>query len=419
MPQGGFESYSPLNQQYQDFAQEVIELTNQERWKNGQLSPLKRQDNLMQASMWYAQWMADNDHFEHTEPNGRDFAQRADDYGYDWDFITENIGGGYITPQDAVDGWMNSPGHRANILNPILREIGVGYAFNQNYTPIIENIPFNLKRAWVQKFGTRANVYPVVINREARQTNSREVDLYVYGQGFATEMRFRNENGTWSAWEAYKPNKKWTLSEGNGTKTVNAEIRNASGTVRSNSDTIVLNLIIPPCFSDVSSSHPFNTYICNLKNDNVIGGFPDGTYKPSNNVDRGAMAKFIKNGFDIPTNTTCENFSDVSPSHPFYTYITSLKCAGVITGYPDGTYKPANSVNRGAMAKFIVNGAGLNQNHSCAQFSDVSNTHTFASYIKTLRCSNVIDGYPDGTYKPNNLVNRGAMAKFIDNARDN
>jgi endo-1,4-beta-xylanase len=129
------------------------------------------------------------------------------------------------------------------------------------------------------------------------------------------------------------------------------------------------------------------------------------------------MAKFIKNGFNIPTNTTCGDFPDVKPTHGFYTEITSLKCANVIGGYPDGLYRPNQFVIRDQMSKFIVNGANIPINLTCPQFSDVSDTNTFADMIRTLKCTNVISGYSDGTYKPQNKVIRSHMAKFIDNAR--
>ena len=81
-------------------------------------------------------------------------------------------------------------------------------------------------------------------------------------------------------------------------------------------------------------------------------------YKPNNNVTRGEMAKFIKIAFNIPTNITCGNFPDVPNNAPFYEEITSLKCAGIVSGYPQSggpnIYKPNNNVTRGEMAKFIV-----------------------------------------------------------------
>jgi hypothetical protein len=175
--------------------------------------------------------------------------------------------------------------------------------------------------------------------------------------------------------------------------------------------------ILEECFPDVPYDHDFNTYICNLKNDNVIDGYPDGTYKPNNLVNRGAMAKFMINGSGMPINTNCPQFSDIPADYEFANMIRTLKCNGVISGYPDGKYKPNNNVDRGAMAKFIKNGFNIPTNTTCGDFLDVKPTHGFYTEITSLKCANVISGYPDGTYKPNNLVNRGAMAKFIDNAR--
>ena len=59
---------------------------------------------------------------------------------------------------------------------------------------------------WTQNFGRRNIVYPVVINREACETSIQSVNLYVYGAGFAVDMRFRNESGAFSSWEAYDAN---------------------------------------------------------------------------------------------------------------------------------------------------------------------------------------------------------------------
>ena len=92
-------------------------------------------------------------------------------------------------------------------------------------------------RYWTQNFGRRNAVYPVVINREAFETASVDVDLYLYGEGWATQMRIRNENGAFGAWQAFSSNVSWQLSDGPGTKQVYVEITNGS-TTYAVSDTI-------------------------------------------------------------------------------------------------------------------------------------------------------------------------------------
>jgi hypothetical protein len=149
-----------------------------------------------------------------------------------------------------MGGWMGSSGHRSNILSGSYREIGLGYSYDSGDTAGVRK-DLNTDCAsdgpsswpyfhyWTQNFGRRDNVYPVVINREAFQTTSASVSLYMYGSGWAEEMRFCNLGKFWSEWMPYTPDAGWTLAAGNGLKTVFAEVR-SGGTVRSTSDTIWL-----------------------------------------------------------------------------------------------------------------------------------------------------------------------------------
>jgi uncharacterized protein YkwD len=126
--------------------QRVIELTNAARAKYG-LKPLRRQEQLQAAAQWMGEDMARERYFSHTDSKGRSIGERLPDLGYrNYRMIAENIAGGQKTPDQVVAAWMNSPGHRANILNPRLEEIGVAY---------VERVGSPLHRYWVQEFGTR------------------------------------------------------------------------------------------------------------------------------------------------------------------------------------------------------------------------------------------------------------------------
>lgn len=226
----------------------LIELVNQERWDNGQLAPLKRVDLLDNSAQSHSANMAVRDFFMHCDPDtGTMPWDRMVAAGYIFSDAAENISAGHSTPEAAIAGWMGSSGHRANILSTTLRELGHGYYFqsgdqgNVRESTIGTCVP-NLTRGpwtryWCQNFGARNSVYPAIINREASLTDSRDVDLYLYPGG--TEVRLRNENGTWTAWQPYAADVSWQLSPGNGTKTVNVEMRTGSN-VRSSSDTIIL-----------------------------------------------------------------------------------------------------------------------------------------------------------------------------------
>jgi hypothetical protein len=121
---------------------------------------------------------------------------------------------------------MGSSGHRANILGTGSWETGVGYRAGASYG-----------HYWVQDFGRRGGVYPVVINDEAASTDNRNVTLYVYGSW--TEMRIRNDSEAFSAWQPFSNTVAWTLANVNGLRTVNVEMRSGS-TTKAASDTITL-----------------------------------------------------------------------------------------------------------------------------------------------------------------------------------
>ncbi|NDU77494.1 CAP domain-containing protein [Actinomadura sp. DSM 109109] len=104
----------------------VVSLTNAERAKHG--CPALRNDaRLATAARRHSQDMAANNYFDHTSRNGDSPWKRMEDAGYDSPGA-ENIAKGYPTASAVVKGWMDSPGHRANILNCGLRAIGVGMA---------------------------------------------------------------------------------------------------------------------------------------------------------------------------------------------------------------------------------------------------------------------------------------------------
>ena len=131
-----------------DLESQVIELVNIERVANN-LPPLLYNEALTNAARLHSQDMGDNNYFSHTSQDGTAFNQRIVNAGYDYNNCGENIAAGYPTPEDVVNGWMNSPGHRANILSPEYCDIGVGYA------AVSGSAYFHY---WTQDFGRQSGV---------------------------------------------------------------------------------------------------------------------------------------------------------------------------------------------------------------------------------------------------------------------
>lgn len=112
--------------------QEVIKLVNQERAKAG-LSPLKYDWELARVAKHKSQDMHDRNYFDHNSPTyGSPFSMMKS-YGIKYKAAGENIAKGQRSAQQVVNAWMNSPGHRANILNKDFTHIGVGYVKDGHY----------------------------------------------------------------------------------------------------------------------------------------------------------------------------------------------------------------------------------------------------------------------------------------------
>lgn len=233
--------------------EQVVVLVNEHRQANGGLPPLKHEPKLETAAALHSANMANRDFFAHCDPDTKSTPwDRMTAAGYVWSHAGENIAAGHATAEAVMTTWMNSSGHRANILRPEFREIGVGHFFQGGDTGNVRRDsdsdcvadgaaggPYH--HYWTQNFGAGHSVYPVVINREAPETQSRQVSLYLYGTGQVTQMRMRNEAGAWTEWRYFAETVDWTLSEGNGQKEVEVELRAGAVSLGTAKDHIVLS----------------------------------------------------------------------------------------------------------------------------------------------------------------------------------
>ncbi|WP_432069414.1 CAP domain-containing protein [Streptomyces sp. AA1529] len=118
---------------------QVLALVNKERAKAG-CKPLTANAKLTKAARAHSEDMAAQKNMSHTGSDGSSPGDRIERAGYSWSTYGENVAYGYSSPESVMEGWMNSSGHRANILNCDFEEIGVGHAQPGHY--------------WTQDFGT-------------------------------------------------------------------------------------------------------------------------------------------------------------------------------------------------------------------------------------------------------------------------
>lgn len=121
-----------LDRRTLSYEEEVVRLVNAIRRENG-LGELKLNWELSRVARYKSQDMVDRHYFSHTSPTYGTPFQMIKAFGLSYRSAGENIAYGYSTPQAVVNGWMNSEGHRKNILNSNYTQIGVGYVAQGNY----------------------------------------------------------------------------------------------------------------------------------------------------------------------------------------------------------------------------------------------------------------------------------------------
>ncbi len=147
-------------------------------------------------------------------------------------------------------------------------------------------------------------------------------------------------------------------------------------------------------------------------------------FKPYNNSTRGQLAKIVVLAFTLPINTQGgPHFSDVAPGSTFYNYVETGYNLRILGGYPDGTFRPNAHVTRGQITKIVVNAAiqadpahWTLENPPSNTFEDVEIGSTFFSYIETAVSHGVVNGYPCGVAPAGSCVPPFNKPYFVPNA---
>lgn len=172
-----------------------------------------------------------------------------------------------------------------------------------------------------------------------------------------------------------------------------------------------------PSFSDVRDipSHHFYEAVMKYTAAGMISGYPDGTFKPGQNITRQDAAKLLAMVLDLDTkNVVDPGFKDISRTSPYYGYIAALVEEGIISGYEDNTFRPNDSLTRAQMAKIIVLGFSLEEKSSVRlPFSDINSKQWHIEFVRSLYGHEITTGTTPTTFSPNALVTRGQMASFV------
>lgn len=183
-------------------------------------------------------------------------------------------------------------------------------------------------------------------------------------------------------------------------------------------DTVIKEspLLSPGIFIDIGTAHPHFNAISFLKDEGIIQGYPDGSFKPENDVSRVEVTKFILEGIDADIEkVTNLSFTDTDNTQWYADYLYTAKNLGIIQGYSDGTFRPTNSVNRAEFLKMLIEASNIDIDpiiQDSFKVKDVDDADWFAIYVQFAVDSNIIE-LEDNIFNPAAEMKREEVAEAI------
>ncbi|MED3660553.1 S-layer homology domain-containing protein [Ureibacillus terrenus] len=167
-------------------------------------------------------------------------------------------------------------------------------------------------------------------------------------------------------------------------------------------------------FNDVRPSDYFYDAVNDLVEREIIHGYEDNTFRPYQPVTRGQAAKILANVLNLDKQDVEDpGFKDVSKSNEYYGAIAALVKEGIIHGYPDGTFRPNEPIQRNHMAKIIARAFNIKASPGTkTPFTDLTNKE-YVDYIRALYEYKITTGTTPTTFSGTDSVKRGQMVVFV------
>lgn len=168
-------------------------------------------------------------------------------------------------------------------------------------------------------------------------------------------------------------------------------------------------------FSDILDNNRYATAINYLAEAGIIQGYSDGTFKPYQNVNRAEFLKLVLEGSDISSDiTTTSNFSDIDESAWYSKYVRKAKKEGWIEGYPDGTFRPSQNINKVEALKIIGEVQNWNVTNSVTEkpFIDTELTDWFTPYVAHAKSKNLLEETSQA-YIPSTILSRARISEMM------
>jgi len=169
-----------------------------------------------------------------------------------------------------------------------------------------------------------------------------------------------------------------------------------------------------PVFRDIAN-HWAKDFVEQLRVAGIIHGKTVGYFQPNAALTRAELVKIALNAFgdSVATSVSTKPFSDAEPAMWYSPYLAKAKELGIVQGYADGSFHPNQTVNRAEALKILLAASGLSVPASSgSSFSDVSKAAWYAKYVEFAKASGIVSGYANGKFGGGNPVLRGEMAKM-------
>ena len=182
---------------------------------------------------------------------------------------------------------------------------------------------------------------------------------------------------------------------------------------------LILTAILPAAatgasFTDVEG-HWAESYIEKWAAKGVINGYGDGTFRPDQLITRAEVAKILALAYEMETDVEPTAFSDVAADAWYYDYIQACATSQIVGGYPDGTFLPNNPITRSEAVKMVCIAASIPERTTGVEdFPDADQIPDWSvGYWNALHKAGVIHGYEDGTLRPVQCITRAEMIKIL------
>jgi hypothetical protein len=150
-----------------------------------------------------------------------------------------------------------------------------------------------------------------------------------------------------------------------------------------------------------------------LAENNIIGGYPDGTFKPNNQLTRVQAAKMLIKALKLSTsNRPAPQFKDIPTGHQEFNAIATIADEGLMGG-TNGYFRPNETLTRAQMSAILVKAFDLTEGSTYTEFKDVTKKHWAYENILLIASNRITGGYSDGTFRPSQPTTRAQFSVFL------